>query len=457
MSNRNSKWINGGQTILIQICIVFLMFFLLPHNLGAQETDFKLNKAGRAEVIDSILAAFEIHYVYPEIAGNMCDSIRHKYQMGEYDKIDDLGQLIGQLSDDLRKISGDLHIRVSVMSPEDLSPAIGDTISHEKIAKKARGNFNFKKVEWLPGNVGYLRFDQFTDPVYAGQTAAATMNFLANCDAVIIDLRYNGGGEEKMVRLISSYFFKEPVQINSLYFTETDSLEQSWTYAYVPGKKLINVDLYILTSSRTASGAEAFTYGLKNYNRAIVVGEPTAGAAHWAEYYDFPNLQVRAKIPIARPINPITKTSWEKVGVKPDVEAKASDAMDIAYVNALKNLLKKNSDETIKRDLNWVLVAAEASANPVEFNKKDSYNYKGVYDEGRYSILIKKEKLYLRFSDGNNYGLIPITTDLFGFDEINYLRMQIVRDDSGEVSGFRFVYQDGNQGSIRVRTGDWIE
>ncbi|MCP4581173.1 MAG: S41 family peptidase [candidate division Zixibacteria bacterium] len=457
MSVHKSRSLNDRQTILILAYIVFLLIFLNPKDADSQETNLELDESRITEVIDTVLAAFEAHYVYPDIAGEFCDSIRHKHEIGEYGEIDDLMRLTDRLSEDLRKISGDLHIRVIVMSPDDFNPAIGDTITHDKIAKKARTNFNFKKVEWLPGNVGYLRFDQFADPVYAGQTAVAAMNFLAYCDAIIIDLRNNGGGEEKMVRLISSYFFKEPIQINSLYFTETDSLEQSWTYAYVPGKKLTDVELYILTSGHTASGAEAFAYSLKSRNRATVVGESTAGAAHWVEYYDFPKLQVRAKIPIARPINPITKTSWEKIGVKPDIETSAANALDIAHVKALKNLISKSVDETIKRDLSWFLIAAEASANPVEFSEKDLQEYTGVYAEGRYGILIKEGRLFWRYTDGNDYVLIPITKDLFGFDDTNDVRIQIVRDKSGDVSGFRLVYRDDHKGSVRTRTGDWIE
>jgi hypothetical protein len=283
------------------------------------------------------------------------------------------------------------------------------------------------------------------------------MNFLANCDAVIIDLRYNGGGEEKMVRLLSSYFFKEPVQINSLYFTETDSLEQSWTYAYVPGKKLIDADLYILTSERTASGAEAFTYSLKCRNRAIVVGEKTPGAGHWVEYYDYPNLRVRVKLPIARPINPITKTSWEKVGVKPDIETSATGALDMAYAKALKNQLEKSADEANKADLEWLLIAAETSINPVQISRHDLNKYTGAYSDGRYGIFVREGEFLFRHADGNDYVMIPITEDLFGFEEIDFVRMKIIRDDSKNVSGFKFVYRNGNEGSVNNRTGDWIE
>jgi C-terminal processing protease CtpA/Prc len=280
----------------------------------------------------------------------------------------------------------------------------------------------------------------------------AAMNFLENCDAIIIDLRYNGGGEEKMVRLLASYFFKEPTQINSLYFTETDSLEQSWTYAYVPGKKMIDADLYILTSRNTASGAEAFTYGLKNSGRARVIGESTAGAAHWVEYYDFPSLQVRAKLPIARPINPVTKTSWEKVGVKPDVETPARDALKIAHVEALKNLIEKNPDEDIKQDLKWHLTEVKAQLSPVILTENEMGKYTGTY--GRFAILLKEGQLYWRFPDGSDFKMTPITLDLFGAEDIDDARIKIMRSEDGNVDGCYPVFKNGREGSVLSRTGE---
>ena len=456
--NRLNYFSWNRVTIISMFSIILLIISYLPlYGQTSQKQEPSLDNSVKAEVIDSVLSAFKVHYVYPDEAKKLNKMIKDKFKKGAYDEIGDLDQLTRQLSNDLREISGDLHIMISVMSPDDFSPAIGDTITDEEKAKRARENFYFKKLDWLPGNIGYLRLDRFDDPVFAGQTAVAAMNFLENCDAIIIDLRYNGGGEEKMVKLLVSYFFKEPTLINSLYFTETDSLEQSWTYAYVPGKKLIDADLYILTGKNTASGAEAFTYGLKNLGRATVVGETTAGAAHWAEYYDFPNLSVRAKIPIARPINPITKTSWEKVGVKPDIETPAGDALKIAHVEAVKKVIGKNPDENIKRDLKWYLTAVEAQLNPLILSENDLREYTGIYAGGRYAILLKEGQPYWRYPDGTDYVLLPIIRDLFGFDDTDDIRLRIKRSDSAEVSGFQIIYKDGSEGSVRPRTGEWTE
>lgn len=436
-----------GMLLLLAILLISIN---LP--LYGQEQNPKIDDSTKAEVIDSVLNAFMIHYVYPDTAKEFNKVVRKKYKNGEYDDIEDLRGLVNRLTADLMGVTGDRHIRVSIMSPDDFNPAIGDTVTWDKIAERARVNFNFREVEWLPGNVGYIRFDLFDDPEYAGPTAVAAMNFLQNCDAVLIDLRNNHGGEEKMVKLLASYFFKEPALLNSLYFTENDSLRQSWTYAYVPGKKMIDADLYILTSNNTASGAEAFAYGLKNLGRATVVGETTAGAAHWAEYYDFPGLRVRTKIPIARPINPVTNTSWEKNGVKPDIEIPAGDALKVTYIEALNKLLEKEPDEKLKSDLKWHLIKAKAQLKPVILSRDDMLKYTGTY--GRYAILVKEGQLYWRYSDGTDYILIPITSDLFGFDDTEDIRLKVVINRDGIVDGFRLLYRDGTEGKLRPRSGE---
>jgi len=76
-----------------------------------------------------------------------------------------------------------------------------------------RNNCTFVKLEILPENVGYLKFNAFPAPGICGPTVAAAMNFLAHADALIFDLRDNGGGDPRMVALIATYLFDHPVHI----------------------------------------------------------------------------------------------------------------------------------------------------------------------------------------------------------------------------------------------------
>jgi C-terminal processing protease CtpA/Prc len=155
------------------------------------------------------------------------------------------------------------------------------------------------------------------------------MGFVAHTDALIFDLRQNGGGDPAMVTFIASYLFDKPTHLNDLYNRKEDSTQQFWTLSYVPGERLAKQPVFVLTSKRTFSGAEEFCYDLKNQKRATIVGETTGGGAHpvgghpVADYF-------MVGVPFAKAINPITKTNWEGTGVEPDVKVSAADALTTA-------------------------------------------------------------------------------------------------------------------------------
>jgi C-terminal processing protease CtpA/Prc len=198
-------------------------------------------------------------------------------------------------------------------------------------------NCGFEKVEHLSGNVGYLKFNFFADPEICGGTAVAAMNFLANVEALIVDLRQNGGGDPKMVALVSTYLFATPTHLNDLWERKSGETQQYWTLPYVPGKRLPTVPVFVLTSHRTFSGGEEFTNNLKVLRRATIVGEVTGGGAHPVAGHRIDD-RFTIGVPFARAINPTTKTNWEGVGVEPDVKVPAAEALTTAQALAAKEL-----------------------------------------------------------------------------------------------------------------------
>ena len=212
-------------------------------------------------------------------------------------------------------------------------------VSEQKQAAKL-DNYGIHKVERLPGHIGYLDIRYFYRPAWGGDTAVAAMNFLANTNSLIIDLRKCPGGYPGMVTLINSYFFGEdPIHLGSVYWRDDDITQQYWTQPYVPDQRFGDKPLYVLISRETFSGGEAFAYDLQARGRARIIGEKTDGGAHpGASYRLHPNFE--AFIPIGRAINPITNDNWERSGVLPDIAVDLEQALDIAYQMALKDIIE---------------------------------------------------------------------------------------------------------------------
>ena len=424
--------------------------FFLPGDLmaqtGAKPIEEKtLDKKTKADIIDSISAAMNEIYVFPEVAEKMEQHIRQNFKDKKYDEITNLYEFTDKLTQDLREISHDGHLAVFPLAEDDFTLAEADTLSDEKRRKMIEQlryiNFGFVKLERLEGNVGYLDLRRFCMAEFAGETAIAAMNFLSNCEAIIIDLRQNGGGEPSMIQLITSYFFNEPVHLNSFYIRKTDSIQQFWTQAHVQGPRMTDVDLYILTSGMTYSGAEEFTYNLKNLKRATIVGETTGGGAHPTEGRAFANLGVDMSLPFGRAINPITGTNWERTGVEPDIKVEQAKALEVAYLMALKKLSEKTKNAEKKYRLDWAVTGLEARQNPVEVDEAVLKAYAGTY--GPRTITFEDGKLHYQRVDRPKFVMIPMSEDLFRFEEIDYFRLKVLKDEKGDPIALEGLYADG--------------
>src|ERR1700730_7592173 len=312
---------------------------------GAVVEDVKLDAPERQRVIEGIAKNLKESYVYPALAQRMEDGIRVSQQRGEYDAITDPDGFANRLTKDLRAVSHDKHLGVNYspvkLPPEGQKPSAEEEAQFRKMLE--RTNCSFEKIEVLPRNIGYLKLNAFPDPTICGPTAVAAMNFLAHVDAIIFDLRENGGGDPRMVAMISSYLFDKPTHLNDLYNRKEDSTTQYWTLSYVPGTTLANKPAFFLTSNSPFSGAEEFTYDLKSLKRATIVGETTGGGAHpvWGHNIDD---HFMIGVPFARAVNPVTKTDWEGTGVAPDVKVEASRALDEA-VKLAQDRIKENADK----------------------------------------------------------------------------------------------------------------
>jgi hypothetical protein len=350
---------------------------LSAHTGSAQEpgnqADLTIDAATRAAVIEGALKNLNDYYVFPEVAKKMDQSIRERMRKNEYDQITSARALSQKLTADLQEVSRDKHLRVGYSAEAIPVPAAGGEPTAEErerfLSYMRTVNFGFEKIERLPGNVGYLDLRGFMPAQFGAETVVSAMNFLANTDALIIDLRRNGGGDPAMVALISSYLFgPEPVHLNDLYWREGDSTHQWWTLPYVPGKRYGDKkDVYVLTSKRTFSAAEEFTYNLKNLKRATIVGETTGGGARPGGSRRI-NDHFQIWVPGGRAINPYSKTNWEGTGVKPDVETPADQALKVAHIAAMNKVLEKVTEPERKQAIKGAVESVQRELD--EMKKK---------------------------------------------------------------------------------------
>jgi hypothetical protein len=353
------------RTLPVRILVLTALIGWVGSPTPAQppvQSDRTIDAAERTVVIDGVLEKIEANYVFPDVGKTMAEAVRGRREKNEYDSITSGKELAAKLTDHLREVCKDKHLGVRFNAepfPRDLDK--GPSPAEEKKQREmlALRNYGFKKVERLGnGGVGLLELEGFFPTELVGETAAAAMTFLANSEAVIVDLRKNGGGNPATVILLCSYFFDRPTHLNDIYYRDTGFTKQHWSHEVLPGKKLVGKDVYVLTSARTFSGAEEFAYNLQSQKRATIVGETTGGGAHPVRGFRVSD-HFAVVVPYARSINPVTKTNWEGTGVKPDVAVPADHALLTAHELALKKSAEKFAGDkdksvVIKRELETV-------------------------------------------------------------------------------------------------------
>jgi len=288
----------------------------------------ELDSAERQRVVETAAANLKQHYVDRVVGVKTAQALLANSRNGDDNAAIDGQSFADLLTAQMRDASHDNNL-VLVFSRDPLPPQSSGS-SPESIAQYRQAmseqNCTFEKVQILPQNVGYLKFDSFPDPAVCEATARAAMTSLNNADAIIFDLRDNRGGDPEMVMFISAYLFDHP---EYMYSNRESTTEHLWTRSPVPGNRLADKPVYILTSANTYSAAEHFSYDLRMLKRATLVGETTGGAAHAGVFHRIDD-HFGMGIPETRAINPFGKADWAVTGVEPDVKGPAADALAAA-------------------------------------------------------------------------------------------------------------------------------
>jgi len=443
------------KTTAISVIILFSLLFswwALPSFAQGKEETAKppaIDAKMRAEVVKGVGELMVKLYIFPDKAKEMEALLTKKLQGGEYDKITDVQAFAQTLTEDLRSVTKDRHIHCEygpeivkrIRARESQSADDREKWLKQALKEERKENFGFREVKILDGNIGYLDLGGFSSFREAAETGIAAMNFLANADAVIIDLRRNGGGSPEMIQLLSSYFLKERTHLNSFETRGQDSLEQFWSFHFVPGQPMFDKDLYILTNRRTFSAAEEFTYNMKNMKRATIVGETTGGGAHPGGL-QIVNDSFVVWVPTGRAVNPITKTNWEGTGITPDVAVESDKALDKARTIALEKMLKAAPDEEAKAPLEWALNDLKARSEPAKVEEAVLKKYVGRYTEGE--IALENGSLHI-LAMGRKIKLIPLSPTYFVPEDDSEIQVEFVLDQEGQEYEAIGHFRDGGK------------
>ncbi|HEY4562003.1 MAG TPA: S41 family peptidase [Thermoanaerobaculia bacterium] len=407
-----------------------------------------VNAQDRAAIVDDVTAALNEIYVFPETARKMEEHARHQLKAGAYDRLGTLDAFTQKLTEDLQAVSHDLHLRVFWDPEAPAGGAEGQPTAEQQArfaAQQRRDNYCFRKVERLAGNVGYLKLDCFAPAELGGGTAVAAMGFLAGSDALIFDLRDNGGGSPTMIQLLTSYLVGgEPAHLNNFYIRKGDQTQQFWTQAWVPGTRLPDVPVFVLTSNRTFSAAEEFTYNLKNMKRATIVGETTGGGAHPVDLHRVKGYPVAVSLPFGRAINPISGTNWEGTGVEPDVKTPAAEALAAACSRALIALAEKATDPGQKAEIEFARGLVEDRGKPpASLSSAELQAFAGAY--GPRTVSVENGALWYQRGKGRKLQLVPVGQDRFLVGDRDDFRLRFERDASGAVVRLVGLYFDGTE------------
>jgi hypothetical protein len=432
----------------VWLCALLLITRLVALQLPAASEPLKKNeiRASAREFADVMSS----RYIHPADGSRIAAVIRGNTSRGVYDRLSQGRELAERLQKDARSINGDRHITIRY-SPGYIQ-SMKDPDARRASEKSARlrsrlSNHGFQEIRILSGNIGYLKMNSFNGSREAFETVAAAMGFLAHCDSVIIDLRWNPGGDSRMVQVISSYFLgNEPKILDEFHYREKGRLKQIWSLPFVPGPTLEDKNLYILTSGLTFSAAEGLAYDLQALKRATIVGETTMGGGHAVD-----QVIIRAKflvyVPHAVSINPVTGKNFQGTGVEPDVKADREQALNVAHIHVLKKRIGLETESTVKSELEWALDGLSLQA--VRLTPSLCQSYTGSY--GPVKITLEKRRLYYHFGPGK-LRMAPIKDDYFLLENFDAFRIKIMKS-KGTVTGIRVFNKSGGKSDF-PKTGN---
>lgn len=391
--------------------------------------------------IRRVLAA---NYVLPEMRPKLDAALAKGLAEGRYD-VADPRAFAERINADLAATAHDKHLNFRY-APEQASrlaarPRDDDDAppSADDIAQANRHNHGIVELKLLPGNIRYMDMDGF---VWAGPSSAAAfdnaMRFLAGGDAIVIDLRHNGGGSPEAVQYLVSHFLAPDTPLVTFYMGAS-KVDHVAALRTLPAGRLVGKPLYVLTSGRTASAAEEFTGHVAGYRLGETIGETTAGAGFRNAFFAVPGGFVMS-VSVGRAVLASTGKDWEGVGIPASTAVPVDKALDVARIHAMRRLAQTAAPRE-KAAFEGMAAVLAAKVEPVT-PALPLAAYAGRY--GERIVAADAGGLTWQRQNGPKARMIALGPNLFAFEEDPLTRVEFKVAGSA-VTGLDIIRGDGSR------------
>ena len=288
------------------------------------------------EIVAHVSENLRTKYVIEGSRTFLADEMDRLMGQGKYNAITQGDLLAEVLTQDLIGISNDKHLQIippgrisEVESRFGTKTTVNEGTPLAPTTEEATWDRPNISASVLENNIGYVALERFASDERTIDDTRSVFLKLLDTRAIIIDLRHSGGGDGLAVADLLSYFLKKKEL--SATFPEWDDISGSKSDAGTTNlkSKYLGKPLYILTSSKTISAGEAFVYFLKSKQRALVIGEKTAGAGFGVDAFEVSNgfyfvNSIYTSFDIEK------GEGWQGSGISPDIVVESRKALDVA-------------------------------------------------------------------------------------------------------------------------------
>lgn len=402
----------------------------------------------RAEVVAEVRRHIAEKYVLPERRPALDAVLAEGLKSGRYD-VREPALLAERINADLARVGKDGHLNFKY-DPQKVAMMMArtaddrpDPSAHEALVR--RRNHGVFELKLLPGNVRYLELVSFEwIGEESGKVLDSAIAFLKGGDAVIVDLRRNGGGSSRAVHQVIGHFLEAGRPLVTFHRAG----ESSPLIKVPPGlSTLVGKPLYVLISGESASAAEEFVGHVAGYRIGELVGAGTAGAAFNNAMYAIEG-GFELSVSEGRPVLASTGKDWEGVGIAPTIAAPVESALETAHLHALRKLaagmdpVRRARTEALATGLEAISRPGAPGAAPAA--------YAGTYGDRR--ILMEGGKLWYRQAERPRRLLVPLGGHLFTLADDPLVRLTF-QPAGGRMTAFDLGLAEGPVQGRFERTG----